>query len=138
MIHQIDFSHLIKYDTGLNGISFDVEISLIDVSTKLTAKIDTGSTDCIFSRKYGEQIGLEIENGEFVRIGTAVGGFSTYRQFVTLSFLDLSYDAGICFALDESFNRNILGRNWFLNQVLLGLNDYEGKLYLRSLAETWQ
>ena len=138
MIYSLDFSHLIEYNAGLPGISFDVEISVGGAAAKLSAKIDTGSTDCVFARKHGEQVGLKIEAGEFVRIGTAVGGFATYRHYITLSFLDYSFDAGVCFAADESFNRNVLGRNDFLNQVLLGLNDYEGKIYLSSLAETWQ
>lgn len=138
MSHQLDFSHLIEYDAGLPGITLDVEINVVGSAAQLSAKIDTGSTNCIFAREYGERLGLNIEDGEAVRIGTATGSFLTYRHFVTLSFLDLSYDAGVCFAADENFSRNVLGRNWFLNQVLIGLNDYDGKLYLSSLAEIWQ
>ena len=137
MIHTLTFAHFVEYDAGLPGISLDVAISVVGKTAQLSAKIDTGATNCVFARKYGEQLGLHIEEGEFVRIGTVMGGFNTYRHFVTLSFLDFSYDAGICFAADDSFNRNVLGRNWFLNQVLLGLNDYEGQLYLGSLAELW-
>lgn len=66
-----------------------------------------------------------------------MGVFSTYRHFVTLTFLDFSYDAGVCFAADDGFSRNVLGRSWFLNQFILGLDDYEGKLYLKNLAEFW-
>lgn len=138
MIHSLEFSHLIEYDAGLSGISLDVEIGFIQNVAKFTAKIDTGSTNCVFERKYGEQSGLNIEDGESVKISTVTASFTTYRHFVTLSFLDYSYDAGVCFAAEDNFNRNVLGRNWFLNQVLLGLNDYEGKLYLRNLAELWQ
>ena len=135
MIHSLSFNHLVKYDAGLSGISLDVEIGFIKNTAKLSAKIDTGSTNCVFARQYAEQIGLNVEEGEFVRIVTPTGGFTTYRHFVNLSFLDYSYDAAICFASDEHFNRNVLGRNWFLNQVLLGINDYEGNIYLSSLAE---
>lgn len=138
MIHNLEFPHLIEYDAGLSGISLEIEIGLNKSSIKISAKIDTGSTNCVFARKYGEEIDLNIEDGEFVKISTATASFGTYRHFVTLSFLDYSYDAGVCFAEDENFSRNVLGRNWFLNQVLLGLNDYEGKLYLQRLAETWK
>ena len=137
MIHTLDFSHLVEYDAGLPGISLNVEISVVGSAATLSAKIDTGSTNCVFARKYGEQLGLNIEDGELVRIETATGIFTTYRHFVTLSFLGYSYNAGICFAADENFNRNVLGRNWFLSQILIGLNDYEGKIYLSSLAELW-
>ncbi|MGI8670857.1 MAG: hypothetical protein ACR2J3_13585 [Aridibacter sp.] len=137
MNYTLDFSHLVEYDAGLPGISLNVEISVVGSSAAFSAKIDTGSTNCVFARKHGEQLGLNIEDGELVRIGTVTDVFTTYRHFVILSFLDYSYNAGICFAADESFSRNVLGRNWFLNQVLIGLNDYEGKLYLRNLAELW-
>ena len=138
MIHSLNFAHLVAYDAGLPGISLDVEISVVGSIARLSAKIDTGATNCVFARKYGEQLGLNIEDGELVRMGTVTGSFVTHRHFVTLSFLNFSYDAGICFAADESFSRNVLGRNWFLNQVLLGLNDYEGQLYLQSLTELWR
>lgn len=135
MSHSLEFSDLVKYDAGQPGVSLEVEISVSGSSVKLRAKIDTGSTNCIFARNYGEQLGLDIEDGELVKIGTATGTFVTYRHFVVLSFLDFRYDAAICFAADDSFSRNVLGRSWFLNQVILGLNDYEGSLYLNRLEE---
>ena len=36
----------------------------------------------------------------------------------------------VYFAKDYAFNRNVLGRTGFLNRVVVGLNDYAGKLYL--------
>ncbi len=40
------------------------------------------------------------------------------------------FELTVYFAKDYAFNRNILGRIGFLNRVLIGLNDYAGKLYL--------
>ena len=39
------------------------------------------------------------------------------------------------FAEDEAFQRNVLGRRGFLEPVILGLVDYEGKLYLSKYGE---
>lgn len=133
--HTLEFTNLIEYDAGLPGISFEVGISVLGSATKLTAKVDTGSTDCIFARKHGVALGLNIEERVRVEICTATGSFSTYRHFVTLTFLDFSYSAGICFAAEAGVDRNILGRSWFLNQILLGLNDYDGKLYISGLQD---
>ena len=138
MIHTLDFSHLIEYDTRLTGISVDVKINAGENSIEFNAKIDTGATDCIFSRKYGEQIGLDIEAGIPVEISTATGIFKTFQHWITLSIFDYNFDVAACFAADAYFSRNVLGRIGFLDQVILGLNDYEGKLYLKSLAETWE
>ena len=36
----------------------------------------------------------------------------------------------VYFAQDENFKRNVLGRHGWLDRVLIGINDYDGKLYL--------
>jgi hypothetical protein len=41
----------------------------------------------------------------------------------------------IAFAEDKGFRRNVLGRRGFIDQMTLGLIDYEGKLYLRRYDE---
>jgi hypothetical protein len=37
----------------------------------------------------------------------------------------------VYFAADDSFKRDVLGRHGFLDRMLIGLDDYAGKLYLR-------
>ncbi len=138
MIHILNFSHLVEYDTRLTGISFAVKISAGQNFAEFNVKIDTGATDCIFSRKYGEQIGLDIETGTPVEISTATGMFKTYQHWITLSIFDFNYDIAACFSADENFSRNVLGRIGFLDHLIVGLNDYEGRLYMQNLAETWQ
>jgi hypothetical protein len=138
LIHTLEFSHLVEYDTRLTGISLGVKIGLGNSFTEFTSKIDTGATDCIFAGKYGEQIGLDIESGTPVEFSTATGTFKTYQHWVTLSVLTFEFDAAVCFVPDEHFRRNVLGRIGFLNQFIIGLNDYEGRLYLKNLAKTWQ
>lgn len=135
MSFTLNFSRFVEYDAGQPGISLEVTLSLINVNVTFPAKVDTGSTDCIFRRYFGEGLGLNIEDGEFVRKGTATGEFDTYRHFVTLRVLDLEFDAGVCFIADENINRNVLGRHGFLDRVKLGLVDYEGKLFLSSYNE---
>ncbi|MBI4751139.1 MAG: hypothetical protein HY774_21890 [Acidobacteria bacterium] len=135
MGYLVEYLHLSEYDVGQPGISLPITLSLATISVTTNAKLDTGSTDCIFARQYGEQLGLIIEDGCLVRIGTATGIFTTYRHPVTLAVLGHCFDVGVCFAADESFQRNVLGRHGFLEQLVLGLVDYEGKLYLRAYNE---
>lgn len=73
MNYQMNFSRLVSYDAGLPGITVDIAISLIGNSITLKAKLDTGSTNCTFERHYGERLGLDIESGERIRIGTPTG-----------------------------------------------------------------
>jgi predicted aspartyl protease len=134
MAHQIDFSQLAEYDAGQTGISIEASIQLNDEPINFLAKIDTGSTNCIFTRQAGEKIGLKIEDGLEKWIGTATGKFLTYEHEVTLSVLGFHFDILACFADNESFDKNILGRYGFLMQVKIALIDYEGKIYLSQYA----
>ncbi len=135
MDYQMNFTRLVNYDPGLPGVSVDVSLSLTGASVALEAKLDTGSTNCVFERDYGERLGLDIESGERVSIGTATGSFIAYRHSVTLNVHDYAFDSGVCFAEDNNIDRNVLGRLGFLDRVRLGLVDYDGKLYFSRYDE---
>lgn len=130
MNYHLEFSDLIEYDTTKTGITVGVELKLGKKTKQVSAKLDTGSTDCIFSRSVGTSLGLKVEDGTLTTVGTATGTFRVYLHAVTLSVLNFDFDAYVYFAEDEGFNRNVLGRIGFLDRVVLGLVDYEGKLYL--------
>ena len=49
---------------------------------------------------------------------------------LTLETLGYSFDVTVYFAAHENFTRNVLGRRGWLDQVRLGLIEYESKLYL--------
>jgi hypothetical protein len=135
MGYPMNFSRLMTYDAGRTGILIDVTLSLAEGSVTLPTKLDTGATNCVFTRCGGEDLGIAIESGEPVHINTAVGSFVAYHHDVTLTVLDFVFDVRVCFAADGFFNRNVLGRRGFLDRVNLGLVDYEGKLYLSKYGE---
>src|SRR5689334_9720105 len=130
MVYHIEFEKLLTCETSEPGINVSVKIELKDDSASFNAKLDTGADHCIFERKYGEQLGLTIENGVPQRFGTATGTFLAYGHDVSLQVADMKFDSMVFFAADESFSRNVLGRFGWLDRVVLGLVDYEGKLYL--------
>lgn len=123
MAYTLTFGSFTEYDAGLPGITLQVRLSLAEKTLELSAKIDTGATDCIFARKYGEQLHLTVEDGERVQFNTATGGFFAFRHDVTIKILDYEFDAVVCFAEDENFNRNVFGRHGFLDRTILGLVD---------------
>lgn len=110
-------------------------LRLGEETSDVRAKIDTGSTVCIFERKHGERLGLEIETGIALRISTATGGFQTFGHRLNLSVLGIETESTIYFAVEEGFYLNILGRQGWLDRVKLGLIDYEGKLLLNAYSE---
>lgn len=131
MSYQMEFSQLVEYDAGEPGITVPVRLWLTgEQSVDVTAKVDTGSTNCVFARSVGEQLGLVIEDGLPKRIKTAAGSFLTFQHEVNLTVAEFDFDALCCFAEDETFERNVLGRYGFLMRVQMGLDDYAGRLYL--------
>jgi len=92
--------------------------------------LDTGAAFCVFERGYAETLGLAVETGTPRRFSTAVGSFDAHGHMLTLETLGYSFDVTVYFAAEESFNRNVLGRRGWLDQVRLGIVEYEGKLFL--------
>ena len=130
MAHQLSFKHLIRYDPGEAGVTVDVALKLFDRNVSFAAKVDTGSSYCIFERKHGEALGLSIESGLPQPISTVAGRFITYGHQVTLCVADFEFDSMIYFAVDGSVTRNVLGRHGWLDRIVLGIVDYEGRLLL--------
>ncbi len=128
----IEFAETYDYDTRLVGITVPVFLFDGQKTVEFKAKIDTGSSFCIFERKNGERLGIEIENGDEIRISTATSPFTAYGHELTLSVLGIESYAKVYFAKEESFTRNVLGRQGWLDRVKLGLIDYEGKLLLST------
>jgi hypothetical protein len=129
-LHNLSFEKLTNYDSGTIGITANVELQLSNSTVNLQAKIDTGAESCIFERKFGEQLGFDIEAGERQLFGTATGSFLTFGHSVTLIVEDFQFDSYVYFANDEFFDRNVLGRIGFLDRVIIAIDDYDGKLYL--------
>lgn len=128
--HFLEFDKLLFYNAGESGITVQTTLRFSDKNVSFPAKLDTGSSFCIFERKFGEELGLEIEKGLFQRVGTATGTFVVYGFRVILQIEDFQFDSLVYFAENESFRRNVLGRRGWLELVKIGLIDYEGKLYL--------
>ena len=135
MEYQLAFTKLHQYDPGKPGISVLVTIGFGLKEVVVEAKLDCGSSFCVFERSWGEELGLDIERGHPERIGTVMGSFLAYGHMVTLTVDGFDHEIIAYFAAAESFNRNVLGRFGFLNRMVCGLNDNKGRLYLRRPDE---
>jgi hypothetical protein len=120
------------YDPGEPGISIPVVLSTGQKSVRLSAKIDTGAMYCLFTRQYGEELGLDIEAGHYLELkGINNQKFIAYGHSVSLSVYNrLNFDITAYFAKDYEITRNVLGRHGWLDRVKLLLVDYEGVLYV--------
>jgi len=128
--YQLSFTELVNYDAGQPSITVPLTLSVGRTRVACDAKVDTGSSNCIFARNLGEELGLDIEQGLRLLVGTVTGTFVAYLHEVNLSLASLEFNGLVGFADDKEFRRNVLGRRGFIEQIVLGLVDYEGTLYL--------
>ena len=135
MSETITFDKTHFYDTLKPGISLTATLHHGDESFECEAKLDTGSSHCIFKRSLGELLGLDLESSPAERISTITGGFPAYPHAIVLEVLGIRTEATVYFAAEEHFKRNVLGRTGWLDRVKLGLIDYEAKLLLSSYSE---
>lgn len=126
----VDFDIVYEFDTLKSGITVPVDLTDNGRKVSFPAKIDTGSTDCIFERKHAEYLQIDLENGEEAYFGTATGRFQAFGHDLYLSVFEIEIYTKVYFIAKVGIRRNVLGRSGFLSNVQLGLLDYEGKLLL--------
>jgi hypothetical protein len=132
---QLSFTSRVDYG-GYGDLIFPLALSS-DISNRVMVrvKLDTGSTFCVFQRRYAELLGLDVEDGTPQRIRAVTGSFTAYGHEVTLTVGDLEWQAVVYFAADESFPVNVVGRGGFLDRLRVGVVDYEQLLYLAAYDE---
>jgi len=135
MAHQLEFERVVSYDPGQPGITLPAHLKLKEQMVAVQVKVDTGASCCIFERSLGEALGFFIETGLRQVFGTATGTFVAYGHEVTLSVADFEFNTIAFFPSDGEIRRNVLGRFGWLDRVVLGLVDYDGKLYLTPYTE---
>ena len=131
----IEFTSIYHYNTLETGITLPTTLSIGESIVKVDAKVDSGATFCVFERIHGENLGLEIESGDLIKISTATSSFDAFGHNLNLSVLGFETESKVYFAKEESFYLNVLGRQGWLDRVKLGLIDYEGKLLLSEYEE---
>ena len=127
MTHQLTFDSV--YDYGTEAIIVPVELRLADKTVRADAYVDTGATFCVFKRELSSALDIDVETGTLLRLSTVTGSFEAYGHMLTLETLGYTFDVTVYFAAHESFTRNVLGRRGWLDQVRLGIVEYESKLY---------
>ncbi len=135
MSFQLDFAYLLTYDAGAPGITLDVTLKTNDRIVHVETNIDTGASHSIFSRRIGEELGLQIETGYRQVFSTATGAFEAYGHEATLIVGEIEFEVMVFFGVNKNFNRNVIGRFGGLDHLRVGIVDYEGKLYLSRYDE---
>jgi len=131
--YNLAFAENIKYPHHKQGIDLGIILKNGEKRVSVEAKVDTGSTFCIFQRQFAELLDLESEKGDVELIRPATGKFIAYGHEVILQIANLEWETTVYFAQDEYFPVNVLGRIGFLDRLQIGLIDYEQLLFIDSL-----
>lgn len=129
-MYTLTFDRRHVYAPDAAGITLPVLIKLAEREVRLHAKLDTGASFCIFQREYGETLGLDIERGVRQEVETVTGSFTTYGHPVTLVVTDYEFDTTVYFAAEREHRRNVVGRQGWLEQLRVGIIDYDRHLYV--------
>jgi predicted aspartyl protease len=135
MPHQLDFKIGYQYQSAKGGVSIPTTLTTGQRTVECFAKIDTGSEYCLFQRKLADKLSLDLESGYPLKLETLTGSFLAFGHEITLVTLGIAFEVMVYFATDYGLSRNLLGRNGWLQQVNLGLCDYEEMLYLSPYDE---
>lgn len=137
MIHQLNFQKKAIYDSLEVGITIETILRLGDIETICEAKVDTGSDICIFKREIGEYLEIDIELGYKKRLSTLAGGLSAFGHSLELETLGLKFETFVYFAEDYALDRNLLGRQGWLQLITIGLDDYKSEIYMSPNPENF-
>ena len=136
MSYEIEYAVKQIYDSRKVGITVKTTLRRNNLSVVLNAKVDTGAEFCLFARELGEELDIDIESGYRKSLSTLSGNLSAFGHTVELETLGLKFDSLVYFAQDYSLNRNLLGRQGWLQLVKIGLDDYKSEIYISPNQES--
>jgi hypothetical protein len=128
---ELSFSSLLTMVQDETGLVVPVSLIAGKQELDVDAYLDTGAKYCVFPRWIGTSLGIDVESGEEISLGTGGGPLICYLHYLTLRIGSLYFDAvPICFTKFDSFPRCLLGREGWLQKVKVGIVTYEDQLYL--------
>ena len=132
MAFQLEYQKKSRYESLDTGITIEAVLRSGGLETICAAKIDTGAQVCLFGRSFADSLEIEVERSYREVFSTLTGSVVAYAHQVELETLGLCFQTYVYFAESYDIRRNLLGRQGWLQLVLLGLDDYNSELYLRT------
>lgn len=129
-MHQLEFAGRYGYPSQVDGIRIPVTLQVSGKELEILAFVDTGATYCLFQREYADLLGLDLEAGHRLIFSTVAGTVEAFGHTITMEFLGIVLEATVFFFANERIQKNVLGRNGWLNRIRLGLVDYEQQMFL--------
>lgn len=134
MAEHLSFADVYRYSDDESGITLPVVLHHGGLTYITSAKVDTGSEVCLFSREVGEGLGLIIEDGMLLELNSLNGTMQAFGHEVLLQTGDLAFTSFVYFS-KYPVRRNLLGRQGWLRQLRIAIVDYDNLIYLSRYDE---
>lgn len=134
MAINLEFDKSYRYKESIEGIPVPVSLTAGGKLVHTEAKIDCGSSACLFSNEIGRMLGLKVEEGVYQKFSSLAGGLEAFGHEVTIEICDLSVYSLVYFSRYPGLPRNLIGRDGWLRKFRFGLEDHDNLLYLSLLG----
>lgn len=137
MTYSLEFNQKFVYQKNKRGIFIPVTLLSGTMTTTCGAKFDPGADFCYFAREHAEELGLQVETGSLIRVGTNQPGqpMIFYGHEIKIRTLGYEIEAVIYFWEHYRLPRNLLGRAGYINKFRFGLIEHDLELYLSHYDE---
>ena len=132
MTYPVEFHRKTGYKSLAQGITIEAILRSNGLETSCNAKVDTGAEVCLFERSVADTLEIEVESGYREKFSTLAGSVIGYAHPIELETVGLRFQTYVYFAESYSIHRSLLGRQGWLQLVMLGLDDYRNELYLKA------
>jgi hypothetical protein len=131
MPNHLQFTDVLTYTGREVGITLPVKLTSGGIECETGAKFDPGSHVCLFSREIGELLQLDVESGVPITLGSSIspGKLNAFGHEVTLQVGSIPLSLMVYFSRDYGI-LNFIGRQGWLPRMIIGIVDYEQKMYL--------
>jgi hypothetical protein len=128
---HLQFTEVLTYSSREVGITLRVKLTSGGRECETEAKFDPGAHVCLFSREIGELLQLDVERGVPITLGSSIasGKLDAFGHEVTLQVGSIALPLIVYFSRDYGM-LNFIGRQGWLPRVIVGIVDYEQKMYL--------
>ena len=128
-LSSLDFDADFGYEESGAGILVPIRLIHDGRSVELSARVDTGATDCLFDRFYADILGLP-DAGLERSYRTVTGSFQAFGHEITIETLGLRWSALVFFHAMGNPAHSFIGRQGWLDRVRLGIVHHERRLFL--------
>jgi len=136
MAYRLEFNDYHNYEKTTDQTIFvPIGLSANDSYIALAPKLDTGADHCLFDRRWGDHLGLDVGSGPKRVFRGLGGGFEALEHEVTIHTFDVEFTSRVYFTRESQVGRDLLGRVGWLEHFRIAIVHYDREMFLSPYEE---